>query len=94
MDWSHERSPPSSTSLGVVGLTLTHIARWWNPAVKDQCTGRALEISQEKTVYVHIPMATLADGQFSFDDAERGAVSSSADLLLASPTALSRSPVR
>ena len=29
--------PPSSTSLGVVGLTLTranhviHIARWWNP---------------------------------------------------------------
>ena len=63
-----------SPQAGGVGLTLTranhviHLARWWNPAVEDQCTGRALRIGQEKTVYVHIPMATLTDGRSSFDE--------------------------
>ena len=63
-----------SPQAGGVGLTLTranhviHLARWWNPAVEDQCTGRALRIGQEKTVYVHIPMATLGDGRSSFDE--------------------------
>jgi SNF2 family DNA or RNA helicase len=63
-----------SPQAGGVGLTLTranhviHIARWWNPAVEDQCTGRALRIGQEKTVYIHIPMATLGEGRSSFDE--------------------------
>jgi len=63
-----------SPQAGGVGLTLTranhviHLARWWNPAVEDQCTCRALRIGQEKTVYVHIPMATLDDGRSSFDE--------------------------
>jgi SNF2 family DNA or RNA helicase len=45
-----------------------HLARWWNPAVEDQCTGRALRIGQEKTVHIHIPIATLGDGRPSFDE--------------------------
>ena len=63
-----------SPQAGGVGLTLTranhviHLARWWNPAVEDQCTGRALRIGQEKTVYIHIPMATLGEGRSSFDE--------------------------
>jgi len=63
-----------SPQAGGVGLTLTranhviHLARWWNPAVEDQCTGRALRIGQLKTVHIHIPMATLGDGQASFDE--------------------------
>jgi len=63
-----------SPQAGGVGLTLTkanhviHLARWWNPAVEDQCTGRALRIGQSKTVYIHIPMATLPSGQASFDE--------------------------
>jgi hypothetical protein len=63
-----------SPQAGGVGLTLTranhviHLARWWNPAVEDQCTGRALRIGQSKTVHIHIPMATLGGGQASFDE--------------------------
>lgn len=62
-----------SPQAGGVGLTLTranhviHLARWWNPAVEDQCTGRALRIGQTRPVHVHIPIATLADGRPSFD---------------------------
>lgn len=62
-----------SPRAGGVGLTLTqanhviHLARWWNPAVEDQCTGRALRIGQTRTVHVHIPIGTLADGRRSFD---------------------------
>jgi superfamily II DNA or RNA helicase len=63
-----------SPQAGGVGLTLTranhviHLARWWNPAVEDQCTGRALRIGQTKTVHIHIPMVVLGDGQASFDE--------------------------
>jgi SNF2 family DNA or RNA helicase len=62
-----------SPRAGGVGLTLTranhviHLARWWNPAVEDQCTGRALRIGQTQTVHVHIPIGVLADGRRSFD---------------------------
>lgn len=62
-----------SPRAGGVGLTLTranhviHLARWWNPAVEDQCTGRALRIGQSRTVHVHIPIGTLGDGRRSFD---------------------------
>ena len=62
-----------SPRAGGVGLTLTranhviHLARWWNPAVEDQCTGRALRIGQSRTVHVHVPIGTLADGRRSFD---------------------------
>ena len=62
-----------SPRAGGVGLTLTranhviHLARWWNPAVEDQCTGRALRIGQSRTVHVHHPIGTLADGRRSFD---------------------------
>ena len=62
-----------SPRAGGVGLTLTranhviHLARWWNPAVEDQCTGRALRIGQSRTVHVHVPIGTLGDGRRSFD---------------------------
>lgn len=62
-----------SPRAGGVGLTLTsanhviHLSRWWNPAVEDQCTGRALRIGQSRTVHVHIPVGTLGDGRRSFD---------------------------
>ena len=62
-----------SPRAGGVGLTLTranhviHLARWWNPAVEDQCTGRALRIGQTRTVHIHIPIGTLGDGRRSFD---------------------------
>lgn len=62
-----------SPRAGGVGLTLTranhviHLARWWNPAVEDQCTGRALRIGQAKTVHVHIPIAILDDSRRSYD---------------------------
>ena len=62
-----------SPRAGGVGLTLTranhvvHLARWWNPAVEDQCTGRALRIGQERTVHVHLPIGTLGAGRRSFD---------------------------
>ncbi len=51
-----------------VGLTLTsanhviHLSRWWNPAVEDQCNGRALRIGQNRPVTVHIPLAVMASG--------------------------------
>lgn len=63
-----------SPRAGGVGLTLTsashviHLARWWNPAVEDQCTGRVLRIGQERPVTVHIPLAVLPDGRPSFDE--------------------------
>ena len=59
---------------GGVGLTLTranhviHLARWWNPAVEDQCTGRVLRIGQVKPVTITIPLATLPGGRRSFDE--------------------------
>jgi SNF2 family DNA or RNA helicase len=62
-----------SPRAGGVGLTLTranhviHLARWWNPAVEDQCTGRVLRIGQELPVTVHVPLAVLPDGK-SFDE--------------------------
>lgn len=62
-----------SPRAGGVGLTLTranhviHLSRWWNPAVEDQCTGRALRIGQTKPVFVHIPMAVLGEGCSAFD---------------------------
>ncbi len=63
-----------SPRAGGVGLTITsanhviHLSRWWNPAVEDQCTGRAHRIGQTKPVHVHIPMATLTDERRSFDE--------------------------
>jgi len=57
-----------------VGLTITranhviHLERWWNPAVEDQCTGRALRIGQTRTVHIHVPIATLPAGPKSFDE--------------------------
>jgi hypothetical protein len=63
-----------SPRAGGVGLTLTranhvvHLARWWNPAVEDQCTGRVLRIGQENPVTVHSPLAVLPSGRPSFDD--------------------------
>lgn len=62
-----------SPRAGGVGLTLTranhviHLARWWNPAVEDQCTGRALRIGQSRTVHIHVPIGMLPDGRRSFD---------------------------
>ena len=67
-----------SPRAGGVGLTLTranhviHLSRWWNPAVEDQCNGRALRIGQTRPVSVHIPLAVLpqaagASGGRSFD---------------------------
>jgi hypothetical protein len=63
-----------SPRAGGVGLTLTranhvvHLARWWNPAVEDQCTGRVLRIGQENPVTVHVPLAVLPGGRPSFDE--------------------------
>ncbi len=62
-----------SPRAGGVGLTLTaanhviHLARWWNPAVEDQCNGRAHRIGQVRPVTVHLPIGVLADGRRSFD---------------------------
>lgn len=56
-----------------VGLTLTrashviHLARWWNPAVEDQCNARAHRIGQTRPVTVHLPMAVLPQHGQSFD---------------------------
>jgi hypothetical protein len=63
-----------SPRAGGVGLTLTranhviHLARWWNPAVEDQCTGRVLRIGQERPVKVYLPLAVLPGDRASFDD--------------------------
>jgi len=52
-----------SPKAGGVGLTLTaanhviHLARWWNPAVEDQCTDRVYRIGQDKPVHVHNVLA-------------------------------------
>ncbi|HZS85286.1 MAG TPA: DEAD/DEAH box helicase [Stellaceae bacterium] len=62
-----------SPRAGGVGLTLTsanhviHLARWWNPAVEDQCTGRVLRIGQRRPVTVHVPLAVLDESTRSFD---------------------------
>jgi hypothetical protein len=62
-----------SPRAGGVGVTLTranhviHLSRWWNPAVEDQCNGRALRIGQTRPVTVHIPVATLPHDGRSFD---------------------------
>jgi len=62
-----------SPRAGGVGLTLTranhviHLSRWWNPAVEDQCNGRALRIGQTRPVTVHIPLAVLPSHGRSFD---------------------------
>jgi SNF2 family DNA or RNA helicase len=63
-----------SPRAGDVGLTLTranhvvHLSRWWNPAVEDQCTGRALRIGQTRPVFVHIPLAVVTGRAKSFDE--------------------------
>jgi hypothetical protein len=65
---------PLSPRAGGVGLTLTranrvvHLARWWNPAIEDHCTGQVLRIVQENPVTVHIPFAVLSGGRPTFDD--------------------------
>lgn len=62
-----------SPRAGGVGLTLTranhviHLSRWWNPAVEDQCNGRAVRIGQTRPVTVHVPLAVCPDGRRSFD---------------------------
>ncbi len=48
-----------SVKAGGTGLNLTsanhviHFDRWWNPAVENQATDRALRIGQKKNVFVH-----------------------------------------
>ena len=62
-----------SPRAGGVGLTLTranhviHLSRWWNPAVEDQCNGRALRIGQSRAVTAHLPIAMLGGSRASFD---------------------------
>ena len=63
-----------SPRAGGVGLTLTaanhviHLARWWNPAVEDQCTDRVYRIGQTKAVHVHHVLAVHPEfGEQSFD---------------------------
>jgi SNF2 family DNA or RNA helicase len=62
-----------SPKAGGVGLTLTranhviHLTRWWNPAVEDQCTGRALRIGQTRPVHIHLPMGRLPGHDRAFD---------------------------
>jgi superfamily II DNA or RNA helicase len=76
-----QSSPPGefqvmllSPKAGGVGLTLTaanhviHLSRWWNPAVEDQCTDRALRIGQDKEVHIYYPLAVHPEfGDHSFD---------------------------
>ncbi len=63
-----------SPRAGGVGLTLTaanhviHLSRWWNPAVEDQCTDRALRIGHQKPVHIYLPIARHPQyGDSSFD---------------------------
>ncbi len=62
-----------SPKAGGVGLTLTranhviHLSRWWNPAVEDQCNGRAVRIGQTRLVTTYLPIAILPEGRRSFD---------------------------
>lgn len=52
-----------SPRAGGVGINLTaanhviHLERWWNPAVEDQCTGRAYRLGQTQDVHVYLPIA-------------------------------------
>ena len=52
-----------SPRAGGVGINLTaanhviHLERWWNPAVEDQCTGRAYRLGQTQDVHVYLPTA-------------------------------------
>ncbi len=63
-----------SPRAGGVGLTLTranhvvHLARWWNPAIEDQCNGRVHRLGQENPVTFHVPIATSRGGRPSFDE--------------------------
>jgi hypothetical protein len=63
-----------SPRAGGVGLTITaanhviHLARWWNPAVEDQCTDRVYRIGQMKDVHIHHVLAVHPQiGDRSFD---------------------------
>ena len=62
-----------SPRAGGVGLTLTranhvlHLTRWWNPAVEDQASARAIRIGQTKPVSIYLLLATLPEGGASFD---------------------------
>ncbi len=63
-----------STRAGGVGINLTaanhvlHLERWWNPAVEDQCTGRAYRLGQTREVFVYLLLAQHAKyGPRSFD---------------------------
>ena len=63
-----------SSRAGGVGLTLTaasvivHLTRWWNPAVEDQCNGRALRIGQTREVNVFPLIARHSAGLRTFDE--------------------------
>lgn len=63
-----------SPRAGGVGLTLTaasivvHLTRWWNPAVEDQCNGRALRIGQTSAVNVYPLIARHPAGTKTFDE--------------------------
>ena len=64
----------ASETLVGVGLTVTaanhvvHLARWWNPAVEDQCTDRVNRIGQTREVHVYYPLAKHPTfGEQSFD---------------------------
>lgn len=46
---------------------MLHLSRWWNPAIEDQCNGRALRIGQTRPVSVHLPLAVLPSGRRSSD---------------------------
>ena len=63
-----------SPRAGGVGLTLTrashvvHLARWWNPAIEDQCNGRVHRLGQKRPVSFHVPIATSRGEKASFDE--------------------------
>lgn len=63
-----------SSRAGGVGLTLTaasvvvHLTRWWNPAVEDQCNGRALRIGQTREVTAYPIIASHPAGAKTFDE--------------------------
>jgi hypothetical protein len=45
-----------------------HLARWWNPAVEDQCTDRVYRIGQERDVHVYHVLAVHPEfSEHSFD---------------------------
>jgi hypothetical protein len=66
--WREQDSNPWSLARGRTRANhVIHLSRWWNPAVEDQCNGRALRIGQTRPVTVHIPVATLSSHLRSFD---------------------------